>query len=435
MSARQQLYLYLDRLEKRLRTGAAVRGAALLTSVALVTTVLLVLIANAFAFSGGIIISARIVLILALAAAAALGIALPLYGLNTRRTARKAEDVFPDFNQRLLTFAERDGDPKDPFMELLAADTLQVARAAEPAHLISDAQMLTALTAGVASLAVLVWIIAAGPGFLGAGASLLWTGTRDTETPFYDLKVSPGDVAIRRNTDQMITAQLVGLQTQQVHLFARSHNAPAWEQVTMEPQASGSGFQFAFSAVPEDLEYYVEAGALRSKHFNIRVVDLPSVKNIKVTYRFPAWTGLPSAVENPGGDLRAVQGTAADLEITMDRPLRDGLLALDDEKQLKLAAGEQGNVYKATVQLEKDGLYHVAALDQGQQVRLSGDYFIEARQAHAPEITIGRPARDYRSSPVEEVTVTVAADAEFGLNDMSLHYSVNGAPEKAVSML
>ena len=119
------------------------RGAAVLTSVALVATVVLVLIANSFAFSGGSIISARIVLILALAAAAALGMALPLYGLNSRRTARKAENVFPQFNQRLLTFAERDGDRKDPFMELLAADTLQVARAAEPAQLVTDGEIVS----------------------------------------------------------------------------------------------------------------------------------------------------------------------------------------------------------------------------------------------------------------------------------------------------
>ena len=435
MSARQQLHSYLNRLEARLRTGAAVRGAAVLTSVALVTTVILVLITNSFAFAGGIMIGARIVLILALAAAVTVGLALPLYALNSRRTARKAEDAFPQFNQRLLTFAERDPDRKDPFMELLAADTLQVARAAEPAQLVSDGQLFLALSAGVASLAVLVWIIAAGPGFLGAGASLLWTGTHNADVPFYDLQVSPGDVAIRRNSDQMITAQVVGLQSQQVRLFARSHSATKWDEVAMQPQQGAAGFQFLFSSLPEDLEYYVEAGALRSKHYNIRVVDEPAVKTIKVTYHFPAWTALPNAVEDPAGDLRAVQGTTADLEITMDRPLKDGLLSLDDDKQVQLTPGAQPNVYKGTIQMQKDGLYHVATLDQGQQIRLSGDYFIEAREAQAPEVRIGRPGRDYRSNPVEEVTITVNADAEFGLNDVSLHYSINGAKEQVVPLL
>ena len=99
----------------------------------------------------------------------------------------------------------------------------------------------------------------------------------------------------------------------------------------MQPQSNGSGYQFLFAGLPENVEYYVEAGALHSKHFNIRVVDLPGVKQIRVTYHYPKWTGLQNVTEEHGGDLRAVEGTDADLEVTMDRPLRDGILALDDD--------------------------------------------------------------------------------------------------------
>ena len=109
------------------------------------------------------------------------------------------------------------------------------------------------------------------------------------------------------------------------------------------PQAGASGYQFMFTALPENLEYYVEAGALRSKHFNIRVVDQPEIKGIKVTYHFPAWTGLNDVVEPHGGDLRALEGTRAQLEITTDRPLTSGLIALDTGsggQQLKLSGGD-----------------------------------------------------------------------------------------------
>ncbi len=41
--------------------------------------------------------------------------------------------------------------------------------------------------------------------------------------------------------------------------------------------------------------------------------------------------------------------------------------------------------------MEKDGVYHVAALDQGQPVRLSNDFFIEARKAKPPNVLIARP--------------------------------------------
>src|SRR6202030_518837 len=196
----------------------------------------------------------------------------------------------------------------------------------------------------------------------------------------------------------------------------------------------GSGFQFIFAGLPESVEYYVEAGPLDSKHFNVRVLDLPNVKNVRVTYRYPSWTHMQNVTEERGGDLRAVEGTEADLEVVTDKPLRDGILVLDDEHQIRLTQG-QGNVYKGTIPMEKDGVYHVAALDQGQPVRLSNDFFIEARKAEPPNVIIARPGHDYRASPIEEVTVGVKADDEFGLTDMTLHYSVNGGPEQTVDLL
>ena len=142
---------------------------------------------------------------------------------------------------------------------------------------------------------------------------------------------------------------------------------------------------------------------------------------------------MKNQVEEHGGDLRAVEGTDADLEVLMDRPMHDGSLVVDD-KPIKLSGGE-GNVYKGTVHIDKDGQYHVAANEQGETLRVSDDFFIEARKANPPEVRLTSPTGDYRASPIEEVTVNVNADGEFGLNDVALHYSVNGGDEKTVSML
>jgi hypothetical protein len=435
MSFRDQLNSYIQQLERRLRLGAMFRGAAILTSVALAATVVLVLITNALAFSRWSITSARVALLFALVLAITFGIALPLIALNRRRAARQAEEMYPEFKQRLVTFAERDVEKREPFLDLLALDTLNVARAAEPKSMVPDKKLATFLGVGAVSLCVLVWLILAGPGYLGEGAALLWAATPHAGTaPFYDIQVVPGDISVRRNSDLMVTAQLIGLQTQNVRLYARYQSASKWDQVPMKPQAGGSGFQFVFGGLPESVEYYVEAGPLDSKHFNIRVLDLPNVKNVRVTYRYPSWTHLQNVTEERGGDLRAVEGTDADLEVETDKPMRDGLLVLDDEQQIRLSGGE-GNVYKGTVRMEKDGVYHVAALDQGQPVRLSNDFFIEARKAEPPNVIIARPGHDYRASPIEEVTVAVKADDEFGISEMTLHYSVNGGPEQTVDLL
>ena len=124
MTFREQLHAYIAQLERRLRWSTLLRGLAILTGSALVATLVLVTIANALAFSQGSVTGARFALILILVIAAAAGLALPLRRLTRRRAIGTAEAAFPQFQQRLTTFAERDG--QDPFIELLAGDTLKL---------------------------------------------------------------------------------------------------------------------------------------------------------------------------------------------------------------------------------------------------------------------------------------------------------------------
>jgi hypothetical protein len=437
MSKRNELNSYIAGLQHRLRLGAWLRGAAIFTGTALGVTVALVLLLNHYAFNTNGVTGARLALLVALAAVAGFGIALPLVRLTRARAVREAEAAHSELEQRLTTFHEREREGGDPFLELLAADTLSRTQDAAPSSLIPDGRLFALSGAGLACLGVLAWMIAAGPGYLGYGASLLWTGPKKNVAPLYAITVMPGDVAVRRNSDQLITARVTGMRPEKVQIFAHYQSAGAWEPVTMQAQPDSGGlaaYQFVFAGLPENIEYYVAAGPLVSPHYKVRVVDLPAVKGIQVTYQYPKWTGMKPVTEEHSGDLRAIEGTDAAIEVEMDRPLKDGQLALDGGKKIQLASGE-GNRYRGTIHLEKDGAYHVAATDQGQPVRLSEDYFIATDKALPPQVAISRPGGDYRASPIEEVTVGVKAADQFGLNDVHLHYSVNGGPDRDVSLL
>ncbi len=78
---------------------------------------------------------------------------------------------------------------------------------------------------GSACLAVLVWIIAAGPGYLGYGASLLWTGPKKNAAPLYAIAVKPGNITVRRNSDQLVVARVTGMQPGKAQLFAHYQSA------------------------------------------------------------------------------------------------------------------------------------------------------------------------------------------------------------------
>src|SRR5439155_22993300 len=146
---------------------------------------------------------------------------------------------------------------------------------------------------------------------------------------------------------------------------------------------------------------------------------------------------MKGSVEDPGGDLRAAEGSTADVQVQTDRPLANGVILLDDDTRIPLKDGV------ARVPIQKDGMYHIASIERGvehgigqdEDVRLTDDYFIEARKDSPPTVRIRKPGRDAKVNPIEEGAVQVVAEDGFGLEDVSLRYSVNGGPEKTVSML
>jgi hypothetical protein len=385
LNALDQLNAYLQRLESRLRLLAFSKGTSLVTVSALLVTVLLVWIINRYAFSPTSLLWARVLLFFSVGTAIAFGLVIPLLRLNRRNAARRAEKQFPEFQQRLLTLAENSAAP-DPFLQLLAGDAMKVARDHQPDRLAPAGPIAGLLTSAGLAAAVLLWLILAGPGYLGYGTSLLWAGApRSGNHAFYDIKVTPGDRTVRRKSDQFVTAQLIGFEAPKVRLFAQYKGASKWEPVDMLPSPGASSYEFLFSGLAQNVEYYVEAGAVHSQHYTLRVIDLPGIQKIRVTYHFPSWTGMKDLVEDPGGDLRAVEGTVAEVAIQTDRPLNKGVLVLSNDQQIPLQAGE-GNWLTARVPIQADGMYHMAAIEQGENVRMSEDFFIEARKDNPPTV-------------------------------------------------
>src|SRR5205807_2491540 len=136
---------------------------------------------------------------------------------------------------------------------------------------------------------------------------------------------------------------------------AHFQSSAKWETIPMQPVPTGSfagGYEFLLGGLAESVEYYVTAGAMTSKRFHIWVTDLPGVKQIRITYHYPSWTGMPAEIEERGGDLRAVVGTEAELDVTTDRPLQAGQIQLDNGQKIRLTGGGN-NIYHARVKMDQ----------------------------------------------------------------------------------
>ncbi len=187
-------------------------------------------------------------------------------------------------------------------------------------------------------------------------------------------------------------------------------------------------FDFTFFALREPLRYYVAAAGLRSPEYAVDVVDLPRITGLKLTYDYPNWTKLEPAVEDPGSDIRAVEGTKVTVELKTDAPVQAAEIVANGER---VAMQNDGNVNTATLEVKKDGQYYVSTLFNNDSVKLTDDYLISLVPDNKPVVKVLKPGRDWRASNIEEVAVRVEASDDFGLDNVELRYSVNGGEWKS----
>lgn len=427
MSSTNEFEQYLAQFRQRLKQLVMARGGAILLVTALAITLVAVTIAIRQGFPNDIVIASRLLLLAVLAAISWWLVVLPGRQVS-EDGAPDIEERTPEFEGRVTTWMEIDGS-KNPMSELLAEDSLRIARRHPIEKQVRNQEFSLALgTAGVAAAALLFFAIA-GPGNYAYGVRHLWFGWAFSDLlPPQSIDVSPGNDGIRKGGTVNVRAVMQGFEPGQAWVHARFGDGD-WQEVEMSDL--DENFEFTFFSVREPLEYYVSAANVRSPSYEVKVVDLPVVENLAVTYKYPEWTGREDEVDDPGGDVRAIAETQIEVRITADRQMTAGDLVVDDQ-QIELEI--DGNSATALFDVQQDGQYFVAANVGGEQIRLTDDYFIKLLEDELPKIEFARPGRDWSASSIEEVTARISAQDDYRIEALELRYSVNGGDWLSVEL-
>ncbi|MEM7707951.1 MAG: hypothetical protein AAF358_20540 [Pseudomonadota bacterium] len=430
--SQRKLNHYVTEFAERLRRRQRNDGLAVLAAVALGFSLLAVfwLVRNGFpeAEVGALRIGGVLLL-------AVLGYVLlwrPLRRPPDSAEQAKALEERAPFDGRLETWA---GTPSDnPLRPLLADDALTIAREHAPDALLSSKRLnVPAALAGLCVVGLLV-LLAGGAGLFGYGMRHLWGGWLIPDLlPPQSIVVTPGDTLVRRGGRLLVEAKAEGFSPAAAEVFARRAGGD-WQSTGMRELAGAEGpdgesspdrFGFTFPAVREALEYYVQAGGVRSPTFNAEVIALPRITDFSMTYRYPLWTRRESETIRPGGDIKAIAGTEVALEVTTDAPLPGAAVVLAGSSTPMTL---DGSVARGTLTVAEDEEYYLAAVVGGDQVRLTENFLIRALEDQAPALSFASPARDLDAHALEEIPLNVTAEDDFGLEDLTLHIAVNGGP-------
>jgi hypothetical protein len=199
-------------------------------------------------------------------------------------------------------------------------------------------------------------------------------------------------------------------------------------------RSEGAKYEGLIFDLAGPIDYFVEAAGVRSSVYTLKVVDLPYVQRLELEFHFPAYTGLEPRKVEEGGDIAVLRGTEVRVRVIPTMPAGGGQIVMSEGPAVPLAGAEEGALI-SRFKAEKDGFYRVE-LDGpgGARVSASPQYTIDVLADQPPTVSIARPGRDTNASPIEEVFVEARADDDFGVRDLELVYSVNGAAEKTIKL-
>src|SRR5262249_13210332 len=193
-------------------------------------------------------------------------------------------------------------------VEKLVEQAVDQCRAMDHAHTVERTALQRHAATLAAIAAVLGLALAFGPAYLRHGMSALLTFQSAAASTPYKIEVRPGNMKVPRGADQAVSAKLIGFSSSDVTVMTRSSESAAYDRVPLIPGKEQGTFEGMLFHLEKPTEYYVESNGVRSAKFTLSVVDLPTVQQMEMEYRFPAYTGLAPRKAD-GGDVAAIRGT------------------------------------------------------------------------------------------------------------------------------
>jgi hypothetical protein len=425
------------KIRRRWRTRIAIRGMAIVLGAGLLAFLLSVYGLEVSRFSASSVVAFRVILWVVGAGLMARFLVWPLARrVSDEQAALYLEENEPSLEASVLAALDTQSGSNQASEALerkLIESALERAADVNFGHRIEQRGLYRASGALAAMALGSLALLLLGPSQLRNGAAALLLPTRDAGTVNpYSISVSPGDVTIARGSDQLVTAELRGFDTEDVQVFFRGESSDAFDQLSMLMDGS-EGFSLLLLSLDENTEYFVESGGIRSATHRIDVADLPYVEHLELEYRFPAYSGLASRTVEFGGDIAALRGTVVRLRVFPTMLTPGGQLLIDG---VPVELTDKGDgTWTASLTVEREGYYEVAlARTGGELVPASPQYTIDVLSDQPPSVSFSKPGRDENATPIEEFYVEAKADDDYGVSELLLMYSVNGGAEDTVRL-
>jgi hypothetical protein len=181
---------------------------------------------------------------------------------------------------------------------------------------------------------IAVLTLAAPQGFRDASIRLFSPRTTFERPAPFALTVTPGNIEVTRGDSLTIIATASGETLPEIVSFELG--VPGESSLRSHSVRTNTSGRFLHREhnLRLPLRYRAVSGSVRSPWYAVTVIDRPILRDLQVTLRPPAYTGLPAEQLPPGtGNITALQGTIANIRVRSSDPDVIARLSMDDTDQ------------------------------------------------------------------------------------------------------
>ena len=273
------------------------------------------------------------------------------------------------------------------------------------------------------SLAVVIALALIAPQRTQRSWATLWSPA--LAAPPVRLEVEPGSVTLSPGATLAVRARVWG--TTEAPRLALGDGARARAQSEGTGESGGRLWRFDLSQLTRETTYRVRVASVESDRYAIRFSGEASPVGFRIEYRAPAYARLPvQAGAAARGDLSALRGSVAAVEVTFDRDLERLDATLPDGRAERWIPVTPRR-WRGEVPMLREGEYTLSALARplaagGTPTATRHAYRVNPLDDAPPVLSVRLPEGDMDLPEGQQIPLDVLAQDDLGLGDLTLEY-------------
>jgi hypothetical protein len=237
----------------------------------------------------------------------------------------------------------------------------------------------------------------------------------------FTLYIEPGDVEVVRGDSVRIVVRAEGDIQTPVLLLTRQEGQIEFEEIAVNGMRDGA-YAHIIPQIRRTTEYYARSKDVQTSKHTISVFDRPAIRNLRVQLTFPEYTAIPPRnLDDNTGNITALPGTRASLEITANKDLAYAGIRFGKSDDIDLDVAGNSASGRFTVRNEDTYSLHLQD-DDGIRNTDPIEYQIRVIEDEYPLVSFLRPGGDVILDESLRLPLLIRIRDDYGFTRLQLAY-------------